>query len=241
MTGPVHLILDEPPHSGAWNMAVDAALLDESLRAGMTFVRLYRWDEATLSLGYFQKPEERLDDPRFANLPWVRRLSGGGAILHHHEQTYSCTLPPSHPLAGQPFQLYHLMHAIVIDWLRERGVDAVPRGHDSDGRTAPFLCFQRAAAPDLVVRGHKVLGSAQRRRRGAVLQHGSLLLSASESARELLGVAELAASFEWTDKSAAELGYRMARALGDVSIGELPQTVLAAANDTLDATDKSRI
>ncbi len=233
MTGPVHLILDELPHSGAWNMAVDAALLDESLCTGMTFVRLYRWDEATLSLGYFQKPEERLSDPRLADLPCVRRLSGGGAILHHHEQTYSCTLPLNHPLADQPYQLYHLMHSIVIDWLHERGVDATPRGQDSasqysDGRIEPFLCFQRKAAPDLVVQGHKVLGSAQRRRRGAVLQHGSLLLSASESAPELLGVSELVASFEWTDNLAAELGHRMARALGVVTLSELPDSVLSA-------------
>ena len=230
MTGPVHLILDEPPHSGAWNMAVDAALLEEALNSGMTFVRLYRWAEPTISLGYFQKPGEHAADLRFRHLPCVRRLSGGGAILHDCEQTYSCVLPPGHHLAEQPSELYGLMHSVVIDLLKDRGIALAPRGRDSKKSAEPFLCFLREASHDLVLHGHKVLGSAQRRRRGAVLQHGSLLLGSSASVPELLGLSELAPAFQWSQQDAAELGRQMGHALGgELITGELPDSVRSAA------------
>lgn len=225
----VHVILDEP-QSGVWNMAVDEALLEESLRSGTIFLRLYRWSEPTVSLGYFQKETELRHDPRLANLPSVRRLSGGGAILHHHEQTYSCSLPPSHRLAQQPYQLYVEIHAIFVAWLTECGVQITPRGSNSDRKEEPFLCFLREAAPDLVVRGHKILGSAQRRRRGAVLQHGSLLLRASEHTPELFGLCELNPKFPDTIVAADQFAKRLARCLGDVFVtGELPGPVRAKA------------
>src|SRR5262245_4394959 len=116
---PILLIVDSSPQSGAWNMAVDEALLEESLRSGDVFVRLYHWSEPTISLGYFQKATDRDTSGRLATLPVVRRLSGGGAILHHHEQTYSCCLPPMHPMASQPLQLYDAIHSVVIEFLSE--------------------------------------------------------------------------------------------------------------------------
>lgn len=225
----VHVILDDP-QSGVWNMAVDEALLEESLRSGTIFLRLYRWSEPTVSLGYFQKNTELRRDPRLANLPSVRRLSGGGAILHHHEQTYSCSLPPSHRLAQQPYQLYVEIHAIFIAWLTECGVPVAPRGSNSVRKQEPFLCFQREAAPDLVVRGHKILGSAQRRRRGAVLQHGSLLLRASAHTPELLGLCELTPKFPDTSAAWEQVAQRMARCLGDATVtSEFPATVRTKA------------
>ena len=225
MSAPVHLILD-PPQSGPWNMAVDEALLDESLSRGSIFLRLYRWSEATVSLGYFQKEADQQQDPRLAKLPMVRRLSGGGAILHHHEQTYSCCLPPTHSLAQQPSQLYGKMHAIFVEWLAEFSVTVAPRGRDSHLSDEPFLCFLREAAPDLVVNGHKVLGSAQRRRRGAVLQHGSLLLRASEHAPELLGLSDIVPVFSDSTMSHLGLAERLAKCLGCESIQtDLPESV----------------
>lgn len=223
MTAPVQLIVDKQPQSGVWNMAVDAALLEESLRNGTTFVRLYRWSEATVSLGYFQKPEERLADARLESLPFVRRLTGGGAILHHHELTYSCSLPPQHPLAQQPYQLYREMHAVVIEVLSGLGIELTARGKDNSSDANPFLCFLREAEPDLVIRGHKVLGSAQRRRRGAVLQHGSLLLRASEHVPELRGLVDLVPNLEWPDGWESQIGARMALSLGqEVQTSDLP-------------------
>lgn len=229
MSDLVHVILDEP-QPGVWNMAVDEALLEESLNSGTIFLRLYRWSEATVSLGYFQRPDDRPHEPRLAHLPTVRRLSGGGAILHHHELTYSCCLPPTHPLAVQPSQLYEQIHAAFIAALSEQGIEIARRGHTAVGLNEPFLCFLREAAPDLVVRGHKVLGSAQRRRRGAVLQHGSLLLRASEHTPEILGLCDLAPHFSESKFVTADVADRLARCLGEKSfVSDLPETIRSTA------------
>ena len=108
--------LIEPPLRRLDEVLADEALLEESLRTGDVFVRLYRWSEATVSLGYFQKATDCDTNERLATLPVVRRLSGGGAILHHHEQTYSCCLPPKHPIASQPLKLYDLIHSVFIEF-----------------------------------------------------------------------------------------------------------------------------
>ena len=221
----VHVILDEP-QTGSWNMAVDEALLEESLGSGSVFLRFYRWSEPTVSLGHFQKESELSSDRRLAHLACVQRLSGGGAILHHHEQTYSCSLPPSHRLAQQPQQLYREIHAHFVAWLSEWGIAVTQRGRNAPLSHEPLLCFNRKAAPDLVIQGNKVLGSAQRRRRGAVLQHGSLLLGASEYAPELLGLRELTPKFPDTQVIWIPFAKRLARCLGEsIVIQELPATV----------------
>ncbi len=225
----VHVILDEP-QSGVWNMAVDEALLEESLRSRVVFLRFYRWSEPTVSLGYFQSDLELRRDPRLSTLPSVRRLSGGGAILHHHEQTYSCSLPPSHQLAQQPYQLYLDIHAIFLAFLAEWGVQVTLRGSISIPKEEPFLCFLREAAPDLLAHGHKILGSAQRRRRGAVLQHGSLLLRASEYTPGLFGLCELTQNSPDTRSEWEQFAQRLARSLGDrIVISKLPADVRTRA------------
>lgn len=188
---PIRVIVEAEPASGGWNMAVDEVLLESALRHGVCSLRWYRWREPTLSLGYFQSPDDPLIDDRFTGLPVVRRLSGGGAILHDRELTYSCAIAPRHPLAAEPGSLYTAMHAAIVAELARVGVGVAPRGVADKGLDANFLCFSRGDANDLVIAGHKVLGSAQRRRRGAVLQHGSLLLERSPVAPEYPGIAEL--------------------------------------------------
>jgi lipoyl(octanoyl) transferase len=190
---PIRVIVDSRPASGAWNMAVDEVLLESALRDGICTLRWYRWQEPTLSLGYFQSPDDPLIDGRFASLPVVRRLSGGGAILHDRELTYSCAIGPQHPLASDPGSLYSAIHAALVAELQSTGVRVAPRGVVDKGLDGSFLCFSRTDANDLVIDGHKVLGSAQRRRRGAVLQHGSLLLERSPIAPEYPGIADLSA------------------------------------------------
>lgn len=229
MSDAVHVILDEP-QSGAWNMAVDQAMLEESLDSGKTFLRLYRWAEPTVSLGYFQDAAEQRDDPRLASLPSVRRLSGGGAILHDQEQTYSCSVPPAHPFSEQPSRLYEIVHATIVAWLAQHGVSAIKRGENINSADEPFLCFLRGAAPDLVVGQHKVLGSAQRRRRGAVLQHGSLLLRASRHAAELPGICDLVPTFPDSPDIWTLLSARLAKCLGDRFEGhDLPESLRVRA------------
>jgi lipoate-protein ligase A len=133
----------------------------------------------------------------------VRRSSGGGAILHDQELTYSLSLPTSHPLAADAETLYRETHGLLLSALADFGIAAelnrqtlVTLGGE------PFLCFRRRSVGDVVVGNHKVCGSAQRRRKGAILQHGSILTAASAAAPELLGLRELGAPTLTVDRLA---------------------------------------
>lgn len=162
-------------------MAADGALL-ERIGAGDSppTLRFYQWDPPTISLGYFQKYADYLAlEPPAAGLPVVRRVTGGGAILHDRELTYSLVLPLSHPLLEKgPNHLYELAHDVVIECLADKG-SPVWRGCETDDSGAakgPFFCFARRHCFDVLVGDDKVAGSAQRRTRDAVLQHGSIIL-----------------------------------------------------------------
>ncbi len=187
------------PHrigDGPTNMAIDEALLD-AVASDPTFsvVRTYEWSVPTLSLGYFQKVGEAEADPRWLGAATVRRPTGGGALWHDREITYAVVVPSSHPLARPSTALYRAIHASIADQLRLFGLKAERRGSDpsppDSSALRPFLCFQDRDTDDVVVGRAKLVGSAQRRRSGAVLQHGSLLLARSPSTPELLGVTEL--------------------------------------------------
>ena len=220
------LIIDTLPYSGAWNMAVDEALLESAVQRDDCTVRVYRWNTATVSLGYFQPAAQMALYPQLADLPAVRRLSGGGAIVHHHEITYSCLVPAMHPLAADPTALYGRVHESIIAILAGHGITAVLRGDEANGPEEPLLCFGRGDRHDIMVDGHKVVGSAQRRRRGAILQHGSLLIRRSEFAPDYPGLSDLA---QWPDRSAGferQLGEQIAAVVatswlpGELSMSE---------------------
>ncbi len=187
------LILDTA-QDGPWNMAVDEAILDTSDVESRPTLRFYAWSPATLSLGYFQSWSERSAHAASRECPAVRRQSGGGAILHDREVTYSLTLPFSHRMARHSRDLYLVVHqGLLAVFFEEFGIHAslVPDRLADSSPQQPFLCFQRRSPGDVILEGHKVAGSAQRRRKGAVLQHGSLLLGKSEFAPELPGVQEI--------------------------------------------------
>ncbi len=185
------VIVEPAPCSGSWNMAVDEVLLEAAAAGDSCTLRIYEWDQATVSLGYFQSADDPSLESRFPQLPKVKRLSGGGAILHHHEVTYSIAIADGHPLAVSPGVLYEEVHRRVIAMLGRLGVEARLRGETLKLASEPFLCFSRGDARDIVLGPRKIIGSAQRRRRGAVLQHGALLLARSEYAPEFPGLAEL--------------------------------------------------
>lgn len=319
-------------------MAADEALLESAINDGLATVRVYAWSEPTVSLGYFQRADEIAADPQLAGLAAVRRLSGGGAILHHHEITYSLAIPATHPLLcsdrtgnpkrkrgmeyatlqrtladapgddelggigadagaslgeGQtgvpltsltsdpspamdrrpmwdasraqegsevgaplpnPSRLYRLAHKVIIHVvaecaggapsdhppggarrrlngaapaLRMRGDSALfdrpfsvlhphPTSLDSRPPSAnPFLCFGRGDPNDIVLGPHKIVGSAQRRRRGAVLQHGSLLLRRSPHAAEHPGLYDLTGLDLQPERLAEQVGRRLAESLAE--------------------------
>ena len=215
---PCRLFVD-PPADGAWNMAVDEALLDDAADSGLATLRFYQWREPTLSLGYFQRYAERESHAASRNAAIVRRLSGGGALLHDRELTYSLCLPASHSMSRQSAQLYGIVHSTVIEAFTVKSVparlynDVAIRGTPSERRRRISLLRppqsrrrRAASAGDSVNKGDsaiKIVGSAQRRRRGAVLQHGAVLLDASPCAPELAGLAQLGTRISVDDLLAA--------------------------------------
>ena len=197
---------------GADNMARDEALL---VRVGQgaspPTVRFYQWDPPTISLGYFQKYAEYAQlPPPAGELAVVRRQTGGGAILHDRELTYSIVVPQGHMLlAGGPNCLYQLAHQGLIEALAEAHQAPRPCGFTDDSGPArgPFFCFARRHRLDVVVGEQKLVGSAQRRTREAVLQHGSIVLDRRFDQQPAATVSEI------SKVSAEELAGRMTDAL----------------------------
>jgi len=209
-------LLVDGPLPGAWNMAVDELLLDWSAETGRSAWRFYQWEEPTLSLGYFQPEADRRSHYASARCPVVRRLTGGGAILHDDELTYSVVVPARHPLGAARDRLYEAVHGSLIDVLSGQRLTAALRGQGTPSRAAdePFLCFARRTPGDVVMAGVKIAGSAQRRRRGAVLQHGSVLLGVSRAAPEIRPPAAFPQSAPSPDQLAEAWLPVLARRLG---------------------------
>ena len=163
-------------------MAVDEAILTAVGQShAPPTLRFYRWSGPTISLGHFQEHAQAAHLPQpFNSLPIVRRITGGGAILHHIELTYSLILPIDHHLAGNqpPATVYRAVHQALIAVLASLGLPAQLRNGrpPSSHRRGPFFCFERANPADIMVNGKKIAGSAQRRTLKSLLQHGSLML-----------------------------------------------------------------
>jgi lipoate-protein ligase A len=184
--------MEDHPAAGAWQMAVDEVLLESAAEQGRASLRFYQWSEPTLSLGYFQNFAERAEHRASRDCPLVRRQTGGGAIVHDLELTYSLAMRLPRRSASGSARLYRVAHTALVDVLASLGVEA--RMFDGPAEFAgrePFLCFQRRAPTDVLLEESKICGSAQRRRGEAVLQHGSLLLARSAAAPQLPGLTEL--------------------------------------------------
>jgi lipoate-protein ligase A len=114
------LVLEHREADGPANMALDEALLDVvAAGLGAAFVRTYGWTTPTLSLGYFQHLDQARADSRFQSVPVVRRLTGGGAIWHHHELTYALVVPAGHPLVRPSTDLYAAVHGAIVEAMVE--------------------------------------------------------------------------------------------------------------------------
>lgn len=177
---------------GPHNMAADEVLLESAVR-GFASLRFYAWSPATVSLGYFQPEAVRREDPRLAALPFVRRPSGGMTLVHDHELTYALALPVGPPWqVGKESPWLCRMHKIIGEALRQWDVQAAAASCAQTTHAASPLCFQHTTPGDLLLGEAKVVGSAQRRQRSALLQHGAIVLAASAAAPAIAGVKELA-------------------------------------------------
>lgn len=173
-------LLIDPPLDGATNMARDEALLASHVRgtAGAT-LRLYGWSPACLSLGRFQRSGE-VDRGACERegVAVVRRPSGGRALLHDCELTYALVVGTNTPLGqGTICQSYQRISGGLLAGLSRMGAQAAlapAQRVAGDRQPATAACYDSPAAYELLVDGRKLIGSAQTRREGALLQHGSL-------------------------------------------------------------------
>lgn len=174
------------PRSGAENMARDSALQARAARTGETVFSIYSWTRPTLSFGRHQPAAGLYDIEklRSANVEVVRRPTGGRAILHDREVTYSVTAPVKD--AGPLRETYARINRILVDGLRRIGAN-VELASPSERAPAPSTrpCFETPGEGELVARGSKLVGSAQWRDDGALLQHGSILVDDDQSALSL--------------------------------------------------------
>ena len=174
-------VIYSPPAPGAWNMALDEALFEASLDGALPALRLYAWEPPCLSLGYAQ-PFGDADQEALRARGWqtVRRPTGGRAILHTDELTYSVCGPQDEPrLAGSVLESYQVLAQALLNALTRLHIpaqaharQALPAGSDPKGP----VCFEVPSNYEITVKGKKLIGSAQSRRKGGVLQHGSLPL-----------------------------------------------------------------
>ena len=189
---PTLRVIRSGPQRPAWNMAVDDALLESGEAETLRF---YSWRPHALSLGWFQdldrETRRRFESAGFAI---VRRMTGGGAIVHADELTYSLSGPESGPLfRGKVEASYRLAHDAIVAAAAALGA-ALAYAKEDGAPTAlrrseqPFYCFARSTALDLTAAGRKIVGSAKRRRGGRAVQHGSIILGRSPFDAEPTGL-----------------------------------------------------
>ncbi len=194
-------------------MAVDEAILEEVAVGGNPpTLRLYAWEPPALSLGYAQRAAEA-DADALARLGWglVRRPTGGRAILHTDELTYSVSAPENHPLvAGGVLESYRRLSRGMLAGLRLLGLDAQVHSARARGGAHGAVCFETPSDYEITAGGKKLIGSAQARRLGGVLQHGTLPLS-GDLARILLALARPDSSLDQVHARAATLEETLGR------------------------------
>ena len=183
--------LETGARRGAWNMAVDAALLTEVERgASPPTIRFYAWNPPAVSIGFHQPDPGPVEAARIAalGLEWVRRPTGGRAVYHGPraaELTYAVAARLGvGGMPAAPSDCYHLIHAAIADALARLGapVQLAGRRRTTLRPASRQACFAASVPGEIVARGRKLVGSAQRRSRRAFLQHGSIPLAGDQSA-----------------------------------------------------------
>ncbi len=165
-------VIYDSKYNAFWNMGFDESLLTHLDEIGPT-LRLYAWDPPAVSIGYFQSMEEEVnvEAAKERGVDLVRRITGGGAVYHKYELTYSIVLPP---FKGRILDSYHVLDMAIIKALQKLGLNAEHHGIN-----------------DVIVNGKKISGNAQTRKYGGLLQHGTLLIDVNvDEMFEILRVPE---------------------------------------------------
>ncbi|MDY6873647.1 MAG: lipoate--protein ligase family protein [Chloroflexota bacterium] len=175
-------VIEHPPARGAWNMAVDEAILESVYSGGsLPTLRLYAWQPACLSLGRTQPfAEANMQALQARGWDIVRRPTGGRAILHTDELTYAVIAPNLEPrVSGGVLESYLRLSRALLGALRNLGL--TPEANETAAKPASGkfnpVCFEVPSNYEITVDGKKLIGSAQARRMEGILQHGALPLT----------------------------------------------------------------
>lgn len=169
-------LINNGPGDPAWNMAVDEALMLMHEDGSLPTLRLYTWALPALSLGYFQKTDGiRFDELKGLGIVPVRRITGGRAVLHFGDLTYSITAPIAGEMPASVSASYRYLSKGLLAAFNTLGINA-GLGEERSGRGFPDVCFALSTGADIIFNGKKFVGSAQKRIGSSFLQHGSILL-----------------------------------------------------------------
>ncbi|MBI5026890.1 MAG: lipoate--protein ligase family protein [Nitrospirae bacterium] len=173
-------LIDTGPCSASYNMALDEAIV-EAVRKKLSppTLRFYQWSVPAVSIGYFQKISEiNIDYCNRMGYPIIRRPTGGRAILHDSELTYSFSVRTDiAPFTGRLFDNYMAISKAIISGLSALGLDAViSYSKKRDARHKSPSCFESISYGEISINGQKFVGSAQRHYADCILQQGSILL-----------------------------------------------------------------
>ena len=228
------------------NMATDEAIFI-SCQQGMSppTLRLYGWQPPAISLGYFQKLESAVDmeECRRRGIDVVRRLTGGRAVLHHHELTYAVIAPEHvYPFSPKVMETYMTIGSCLMNALRGLGLNAnwvalrdKHRGGTALPRHETASCFSAPSWYEITVGGKKICGSAQKRGSGVFLQHGSILIDHDPDVLAALLISRKGKeAFAWEiDASTTSLNRHVN---ATVDVHDLGEMVLSSFQDTLGVT-----
>ncbi|HEX7547141.1 MAG TPA: hypothetical protein VF368_10460 [Gemmatimonadaceae bacterium] len=226
--------LDSGNLDGAEQMSLDAGLMDRARLTGEALLRVYAWSRPTLSFGRHESVRGRFDPAvlQRENVGAVRRPTGGRVLLHDREVTYSVTAPA--PEQERLKESYRRINAILVAALSRLGVPATEASASRPRRPGGAACFAEPSAGELVVEGRKLVGSAQFREHGALLQHGSILIDDDQPR-----IAELASQPLAPARPAATLRACLGRSPGYEAVRDALRAALAAAEGEPEPLDAS--
>jgi lipoate-protein ligase A len=174
-------IIVDPPKPASFNMAADRYLLQSSAASTDITIRFYEWLKPTITLGYMQDSSQIIDfeSLKSINGEWIRRITGGRGVLHYNDLTYSIIFPKTATLLGNSIsESYSIISQCLMLGLSNAGIPCEAEDSDLDAhveRTRIQLpCFLSPNRNEILCKGKKLIGSAQKRTEHGVLQHGSI-------------------------------------------------------------------
>jgi len=176
-------VIKNSTYDGYMNMAIDEAIMKAYKEKKVdTTIRFYTWKPACISIGYFQKMEEEIDVDKCKEIgiDCVRRTTGGRAVLHDDELTYSIVVDEKNPLMkGSIIETYRYISEGLANGLKMSGVEIDPltRANKDIKSDKSSVCFNSKSHYEISINNKKVVGSAQTRKEGIILQHGSIVLN----------------------------------------------------------------